>query len=92
MVGSIFFAKMKRKDELKDTWSNFSPLLRIFEQQGENCLGGLLQPPFGELGLSLFFIVYSFIFHDVFDIFWPPFNLLHLQYWAVPGLRAERYK
>ena len=33
---------MKRKDELKDTRRIFSPLLRIFEHQGEN---------FGESGL-----------------------------------------
>ena len=48
---------MKRKDELKVTQSNFSPLLHIFdgifEHQGKNCLGGLLQPPFGELGLDM---------------------------------------
>ena len=46
---------MKRKDEIKDNLSNFLPhLLRIFEHQGEKCLGGLLQPPppYGELGLT----------------------------------------
>ena len=48
----MFFAKMKRKNELKDTRSNISPLLRIFEHQGENCFSGLLLPPFGELGLT----------------------------------------
>ena len=37
---------------LKGTRSNFTPWLRDFEHQGENCLGGLLQPPFGEQGLK----------------------------------------
>ena len=43
---------MKEKDELEGTWSNFTPWLRDFEHQGENCSGGLLQPPLGELGLN----------------------------------------
>ena len=45
---------MKRKDELQDTRNNFSPLLCIFEHQGENCLGGCCNLPFGELGLREF--------------------------------------
>ena len=32
----IFFAKMKEKDELEGTGSNFTPWLCDFEHQGEN--------------------------------------------------------
>ena len=46
----FFFAKMKGKDELEGTRNNFTPWLRDFEHQGENCLG--VQPLFGELGFS----------------------------------------
>ena len=35
---------MKGKDELKGTRSNFTPWLRDFEHQGENCLGGCCNP------------------------------------------------
>ena len=44
---------MKGKDELEGTRSNFTTWLRDFEHQGKNCVGGLLQPPLGELGLIL---------------------------------------
>ena len=46
-VGSRFdfFAKMKRKDELRDIRCNLFPLLRIFEHRGDNCLGGCCNPP-----------------------------------------------
>ena len=37
------------------------------------------------------FLLFSYLFM-LFCCFWPPFNLLLLQYWAVPGLRAEWYK
>ena len=33
----IFFAKMKGKDELEGTRSNFTPWLCDLEHQGENC-------------------------------------------------------
>ena len=44
---------MKGKDELEGTGtrSNFTPWLRDFEHQGENCLGVVATPPLGELGL-----------------------------------------
>ena len=47
-----FFAKMKGKDELEGTRSNFTPWLCDFEHQGENCQGGWYNPPLGELGLK----------------------------------------
>ena len=37
-------AKMKRKDELKDTRSNSSPLLCIFEHRIENWWGDVATP------------------------------------------------
>ena len=40
-----FFAKMKGKDELEGTRSNFTPWLCDFEHQGDNRQGGLVQPP-----------------------------------------------
>ena len=39
------FAKMKGKDELEGTRSNFTPWLRDFEHQGKNCLRGCCNPP-----------------------------------------------
>ena len=33
----FFFAKVKGKDELEGTRSNFTPWLRDFEHQGKNC-------------------------------------------------------
>ena len=52
-VGLNFFAKMRGKDELKGTWSNFTPWLRVFGHQGENYLGelGLKVQLFGYKGL-----------------------------------------
>ena len=47
----FFLAKMRGKDELKATQSNFTPWVRVFEHRGENCLG-VLQLPIGELGLN----------------------------------------
>ena len=44
---------MKGKDELEGTRRNFTPWLRDFEHQGENCLGGCCNPPLGELGLMM---------------------------------------
>ena len=37
-------AKMKGKDEVEGTRSNFTPWLCDFEHQGENCLGGCCNP------------------------------------------------
>ena len=42
----FFFAKIREKDELKGTWSNFTHWLGVFEHRGENC-----STPFGELGV-----------------------------------------
>ena len=51
MVGLAFFpAKMSRNDELEDTWTNFTPLLHVFEHQGKNCLW-VVATSFVELGL-----------------------------------------
>ena len=36
---------MKGKDELEGTRSTFTPWLRDFEHQGENCLGGVVVTP-----------------------------------------------
>ena len=56
----FFFAKMKGKDELEGTRSNFTPWKCDFEHQCENSLGGCCNLPFGELGLSFahHFIIY----------------------------------
>ena len=40
----FFFAKMKGKDEVEGTRSNFTPWLCDFEHQGENCLGSCCNP------------------------------------------------
>ena len=62
VVGSIFVVKMRETDELKGTWSNFSPWLRVYEHRAKT-VWGLLQPLFGELGLNfgpLFFEIETF--------------------------------
>ena len=41
----IFSLKWRGKDELEGTRNNFTPWLRDFEHQGENCLGGCCKPP-----------------------------------------------
>ena len=41
----FFSLKWRERMNLKDTRSYFSPLLRIFEHQGENCLGGCYNRP-----------------------------------------------
>ena len=38
-------AKMGRKDELRDTLSNFTLLLHVFEEPGETCYGGCNPSP-----------------------------------------------
>ena len=43
---------MKGNYELEGTRSNFTPWLRDFEYQNENCLG-VVATPFGELGLII---------------------------------------
>ena len=42
---------MRRKDELKSTWSYFNNWLRFLDHQGENVLRVVATPTFGELGL-----------------------------------------
>ena len=46
---NFVLAKIRGKDELTGTWSNFTHWLHVLEHRGEKCLGGLLQL-FGELG------------------------------------------
>ena len=44
---------------------------------------------------GVFFSVFFFyfpIYFLLFCCFWPPFDLLLLQYWAVLGLKAKLYK
>ena len=53
----IFSAKMKIKDELKDTQSNFSPLLCISEHRIENCLGVVATPPLQRTRVNFLSIV-----------------------------------
>ena len=48
----IFLLKWRERMNLRYP-EQFYPWLCVFEHQGENCLGGLLQPPFGELGLII---------------------------------------
>ena len=40
---------------LKIAWNSFTPLLTVFEHQGETVLGVLMQAPFGELELTFDF-------------------------------------
>ena len=48
-----FFAKIKRKDELTDNQIKFTPLMCIFEHQGERLFGDCCNPTsLGELGLT----------------------------------------
>ena len=44
VVGSIFFAKMRGKNEPKGSRSNFTLQLCVFEQRGGNCLGVVATP------------------------------------------------
>ena len=48
----FFFAKVRGKDELKGTWSNFTPWLCIFEHRGKNSLGVFCNPSCRELELK----------------------------------------
>ena len=48
----FFFAKMRGKDELKGTRSNFIPWMWVFEHRDENCLSGCCNPRLGELWLN----------------------------------------
>ena len=59
----FFFAKMKRKDKVKDTQSNFLICYAFLSTRAKTVWGrGLLQPPFGELGLMNVSLISKIIF------------------------------